>query len=80
MTPVWFRRRAFWQGVSDQARRLYLASRDVALPAEVKAAMPLDRAYWSFINNSQEPPTEDGLDRLRGLGYVLAKSGFMPIA
>jgi len=79
LKPVWFRRRYFWQGVSDYAIYAYLKTKGIEINHGVKVDMPFDRANWTFINNSEEPPTEDSLVRLRSLGFVLAKSGFIPI-
>ncbi|MDR3423534.1 MAG: glycosyltransferase [Alphaproteobacteria bacterium] len=80
LTPAWFRRRYFWQGVSDYAVRAYLKSKGIESTGAVSVDMPFDRSNWTFINNSNEPPTEDGLNRLRSLGFVLASSGFIPVA
>jgi len=79
LTPVWFRRRYFWQGVSDYAVRAYLNSKNLNSPDAVSVDMPFDRDNWTFINNADEPPSELALNRLRSLGFVLARSGFIPI-
>jgi glycosyltransferase involved in cell wall biosynthesis len=79
MQPVWFRRRYFWQGVSDYAIRVYLKSKGLEPAYGVAVELPLDRSNWTFINDRNEPPTEESLNRLRSLGLVLAKSGFIPV-
>ncbi|MDR3448907.1 MAG: glycosyltransferase family 2 protein [Alphaproteobacteria bacterium] len=78
LKPVWMRRRYFWQGISDYAVRAYLKSKGYESSHGVAVEMPLDRSFWTFINNADEAPTEDGLNRLRGLGLVLARTGFIP--
>ena len=80
LQPVWFRRRYFWQGVSDFAVRAYLKSKGLNAMGNVAIDMPFAREDWNFINDASEPPTQDRLNRLRGLGFVLASSGFIPIA
>ncbi|GEM_PF-442549 len=65
--PFHLRRRAFWQGIDDFARGNALAGFD----------LPLDRTDWAFINNKDDPSTEEKLNRLRTLGFVLAKTGFV---
>jgi hypothetical protein len=79
LTPVWMRRRYFWQGVSDCAIYKYLESKGITPAHGVAVDMPFDRANWTFINDGNEPPTEEGLNRLRSLGFVLASSGFIPV-
>ena len=79
LTPAWFRRRYFWQGVSDYAVRVYLKNKGFETTHAIGVDMPLDPACWSFINHPDEAPTEDKLARLRGLGFVLASSDFIPI-
>lgn len=78
-TPAWFRRRYFWQGVTDFALQDYLQDKGAPQASAPAVEMPFDRACWNFINNAAEPPTPDALTRLRGLGYTLAKSGFIPL-
>jgi glycosyltransferase involved in cell wall biosynthesis len=79
LQPVWMRRRAFWQGVSDFAENVYLQSRNIETAKAPGEELPLDRKDWAFINDTAEPPDEAGLARLRGLGFVLARAGFMPV-
>ena len=68
LTPLLLRRHAFWQGVADFAAQ--------ATPESL--VLPLDHGDWAFINNTNELPTADRLNRLRSLGFVLARSGFIP--
>jgi glycosyltransferase involved in cell wall biosynthesis len=79
LTPLWFRRRSFWQGVSDHAVGVYLAGQGITAKQDVAVDLPLDAACWAFINNANEAPREDDLTRLRGLGRVLAQRGFVPL-
>jgi glycosyltransferase involved in cell wall biosynthesis len=79
LTPLWFRRRYFWQGVSDFAVRAYLKSKGITPTYNVKVEMPFDPQEWSFVNNANEPPVEERLQRLRSLGFVLASSGLIPV-
>jgi hypothetical protein len=79
VTPVWWRRRLFWQGVSDFAAGTYLQGKNLPVNEGVAIAdLPLGRDCWSFINDASEAPTADALVRLRGLGHMLAKTGFIP--
>jgi glycosyltransferase involved in cell wall biosynthesis len=80
LTPAWFRRRYFWQGVSDFAVYDYLKGKGIQPAGGIAVDMPLGRDYWTFINDSNEVPTLDGLKRLRGLGFILAKIGFIPLS
>jgi glycosyltransferase involved in cell wall biosynthesis len=77
--PIWFRRRYFWQGVSDHAVRVYLQSKGLESTGGIAVDMPFDRSDWAFINNADEPPTEANLNRLRSLGFILARTGFIPV-
>jgi hypothetical protein len=79
LTPLWFRRRSFWQGVSDHAVQAQLAALGLATDDDATVDLPLDPACWSFINNASEAPREQDLNRLRGLGRVLAQRGFIPL-
>jgi glycosyltransferase involved in cell wall biosynthesis len=79
LKPVWMRRRYFWQGVSDYAVRMYLKSKGFEINYGVSVELPLDRSNWSFINDANEPPTEEKLTRMRSLGFVLASAGFIPV-
>jgi glycosyltransferase involved in cell wall biosynthesis len=78
LQPSWIRRRAFWQGVSDFAERVYLQAKQVEIGGEPATNLPLDRDYWKFINDSAEVPGEGAQAKLRSLGFVLARSGFIP--
>ena len=79
LTPTWMRRRYFWQGVSNYAVLAYLKTKGIEPQAGVSVEMPFERDNWTFINDGNEPPTEEKLDRLRSLGFVLASSGFIPV-
>ncbi|MDE2030285.1 MAG: hypothetical protein KGI97_06955, partial [Alphaproteobacteria bacterium] len=79
LKPVWMRRRYFWQGVSDYAIYMYLQEKGITIDHGVAVELPLGRNYWTFINNADEAPTGENLNRLRGLGFILARTGFIPI-
>lgn len=76
LSPPLFRRAFFWQGVSEYAS--CARSNETGSQNPSIADLPLDRGDWTFINDANEPPTEDKLNRLRSLGFVLASSGFIP--
>jgi hypothetical protein len=66
-TPTCLRRRAFWQGVDYFGQN--------RTPGAIE--LPLSGADWAFINDKNDPPTEEKLERLRCLGFILAKAGFI---
>jgi hypothetical protein len=60
------RRQAFQKGVASCADS-----------SGAEDDLPLDRNDWLFINNGNEPASEDQLNRLHTLGLTLAQSGFI---
>ena len=79
LTPLYLRRRAFWQGVSDHAASVYLKKQNIDFMNTEPVDLPLDRDDWAFINDGSTPPTDETLHRLRSLGFTLAASGFVPV-
>jgi glycosyltransferase involved in cell wall biosynthesis len=78
LTPEWFRRRYFWQGVSDCFSRFYLQSKGININYAVEANLPLNLSDWSFVNDNSTPPTEDHLKKFHSLGLVSAMGGIIP--
>jgi len=79
LSPLLFRRAFFWQGVSDYAVRGNSKKNETEFPTPTITDLPLDREDWIFINNANEPPTKEKLNRLRHLGFTLAGAGFIPV-
>jgi glycosyltransferase involved in cell wall biosynthesis len=78
LTPSWFRRRYFWQGISDYGGILYLNKHGLGFEDEIRPVLP-DASDWAFINDQNSPPTEPLLTKLRWLGFVLTMTGVIQI-
>lgn len=81
MTKTWFRRRAFWQGVSMNLLHRYVdeTAQRLGLPEPAKQAraweevpVPMSPAAWAELFDDQSPQDfGDQLYRLEQLGYLL---------
>ena len=79
LTPSWFRRRYFWQGVSDYAMRLYHIKHNIAVKNEMRIDLPLNPADWQFINKETAENLEANLWHFQCLGFALAMTGLLPV-
>lgn len=82
LTPSWFRRRFFWQGVSmrrvhnyleDMSKELNLASTDNSPVQDAEVILPASASAWAEMFSDE--PVEAGLEHqfhlLEQLGYLL---------
>ncbi len=79
ITPAWFRKQAFWQGVTNYGKKHY--RKLMGLP-EIKPApltLPLSVNDWQFINKDTTDNIEDSMKKFESLGYALAVSGVLPL-
>lgn len=80
LTPNWIRRRYFWQGVADFAARTYFQKYGLPLTSKINLDIPLSTTDWAFVNSPEAGENfEITLSKLRGLGFVMAMTGIIPI-
>lgn len=76
LNPAWFRRRYFWQGVSDYAGIIYLNKHGLTFADEIRPVLPLDVTDWKFMQDANNIENIDtNLAKLRWLGFTLAMTG-----
>ncbi|MDR3448905.1 MAG: glycosyltransferase [Alphaproteobacteria bacterium] len=79
LTPLWFRQRFFWQGITGYAVRQYQARHGVPVTQEAFLNLPLKKEDWGFINKDTSENLEDSLFLFQSLGFALALTGLMPV-
>jgi glycosyltransferase involved in cell wall biosynthesis len=81
LTPTWFRRRFFWQGVTGQAVRVYQARQGMVEVGDepFKLNLPLKLEDWAFVNQETAEGLDISLHYFQSLGFVLALTGVMPV-
>jgi hypothetical protein len=80
LTPKWFRRRYFWQGVSDYAGIAYLNKHGLGFADQIKPVLPEGAGDWSFVNDAgTTEKLELNLLKLRWTGFMLAMSGIIEV-
>ncbi len=80
LTPEWFRRRYFWQGISDYAGIRYLNAHGLTFNDEIKPVLPLQVEDWNFMQNPGNTENLDqNLAKLRWLGFVLTMTGLIQV-
>jgi glycosyltransferase involved in cell wall biosynthesis len=80
LTPQWFRRRYFWQGVSDYIGIQYLNTHNLGFTDEIRPVLPLEVSDWSFMQDATITEQIDAnLAKLRWLGFVLAMTGIIRV-
>jgi glycosyltransferase involved in cell wall biosynthesis len=79
LTRTWFRRRAFWQGVSCAVVRDYLASHGIHEPVYRPLSLPASPEDWVHLFNDHAPneALPGVLLSLLHLGYVLAAQNLL---
>ena len=75
LNPEWFRRRYFWQGVTDYAVRLYLSQHGVTPPSSHAIGVPLNEADWATIASQSTDNFDETLRKMRGIGFMMAMVG-----
>ncbi len=81
LTPQWFRRRYFWQGVSDYVGIQYLNKRNLGFTDEIRPVLPLDATDWAFVNdpNAVTERMDLHMTKFHWLGFVLTMSGLIRV-
>jgi len=80
LNPGWFRRRYFWQGVSDYVGILYLNRHNLDFADEIHPILPDCPADWAFVNDPHSTADlETNLAKLRWLGFVLTRAGLIQV-
>ena len=79
LTPTWFRRRFFWQGVTGQAVRIYQTQHGMEVDSVLKLNLPLEPKDWAFVNHDTSEGLETSLHYFQSLGFILAITGIMPL-
>jgi glycosyltransferase involved in cell wall biosynthesis len=75
LTPEWFKRRYFWQGVTDFAVRIYLTKHGVTPPPAHAIGVPISEMDWTKIANKTPDNLDDTLNKIRGIGFMMAMVG-----
>jgi glycosyltransferase involved in cell wall biosynthesis len=79
LTPLWFRKRFFWQGVSGYAARCYHQRHGLKFVNELTIDLPLAAADWAFTQQDAPSDMRQSLMQFESLGMVLAMSGIIPL-
>ncbi|MDE2030149.1 MAG: glycosyltransferase [Alphaproteobacteria bacterium] len=79
LTPLWFRKRFFWQGVSGMAVRNYQQKNGIPVDSEIMLNLPLEAEDWAFVGKDTPDGLEKSLHYFQSLGFVLALTGLLPI-
>jgi len=79
LTPLWFRQRFFWQGISGVAVRDFQIRHEVPVTKDAYLILPLEPKDWAFINQDTSEDLEKSLFQFQSLGFALALSGLLPI-
>lgn len=80
LTPKWFRRRYFWQGISDYVGILYLNRHNLTLSDDIRPILPESPADWAFtMDEGSTGDLDVNLHKLHWLGFMLAKTGLIEV-
>jgi glycosyltransferase involved in cell wall biosynthesis len=79
LTPNWFRKRLFWQGISDYATHSYQRRHGLDVVEEMKLDLPLKAEDWDFIVTDTPTNLQKSRMHFQSLGFVLAMTGIIPI-
>jgi glycosyltransferase involved in cell wall biosynthesis len=79
LTVDWFRRRYFWQGVTDFAVRCYLETNGVAIPDNHAVGVPMSESDWTKIAAGGTDDLDEVLRKIRGVGFFMAMIGAIEV-
>jgi len=79
LTPLWFRQRLFWQGVSGFAVREYQRKHGMTVTGDAFLNLPLKPEDWSFLNQDTADGLLDSVFYFQSLGFALALTGIIPV-
>ena len=78
LNPMWMRKRAFWQGISDYAMHCYYTQRGLKTVPAISLDLPLSLADWKFLDDKDTIENLSGnTTKLEHLGFILALSGII---
>jgi glycosyltransferase involved in cell wall biosynthesis len=77
LTPLWFRKRFFWQGISEFAAHRYHTRNGLPMTDEVKIDLPLQLQDWDFLTHDSPDNLRGSLMHFESLGFVLAMTGLI---
>lgn len=76
LTLAWFRRRYYWQGVTDFATRRYLEQHGVPIPDNHTLSVPMTGDEWARVMGLNETENlVESLAKIRGIGFISAMIG-----
>lgn len=81
LTPTWFRKRFFWQGVTGNVMQYYNRQQGLGHINDkvLNLNLPLKAEDWAFIQADTADGLEDSLHYFQSLGLVLSLTGIIPI-
>ena len=79
LTPLWFRRRFFWQGISEYAAHRYHTRNGLDMVNELNVNLPLRAEDWAFTANDHADNLRGSLMHFESLGFILAMTGLIAV-
>ncbi|MDE2029775.1 MAG: glycosyltransferase family 2 protein [Alphaproteobacteria bacterium] len=79
LTPMWFRKRYFWQGVSDYLTHHYHSRNGLDMVDAINIELPLAVEDWAFVSADTPDNLMQSIMHFESLGFVLALTGIMTI-
>ena len=75
LTLNWFRRRYFWQGITDFAVRGYLEQYGVKIPSTHLISVPMSETEWTSVSGGGKENLDETLRKIRGIGFIMSMIG-----
>jgi len=79
LTPLWFRKRLFWQGVSDFVMHTYYQRHGLQTIDSLNLDLPLTKEAWYFLDNDTPENMKDSRRYFENLGFILAMTGIISL-